>query len=337
MKQNKRLKTMVLTLCALVILFIGYKVAASMNAQRQRELAAEEAARTATPMIADFDYKKAVAISYQKKGGDFVSIAVEDAATKRWIYTEDPTYPINQTTATYMAYALASMGAQSVVNLEEADPSIFGFEDPAWTFSITYKDANGNITEHTYLQGNYNEFGKASYFKEEGIDDKVYLIIPGLTDYFEYSLHDLADAGKFPIITAEKFDSVDLTVGGEVTHLEGEEITTSFVDLLNILQPSSFIDHHVNNETKAKYGLTEPWMTLTVNYTETITVTDTEGASSTSTIEQKQTFNLQIGDEVTYDGKQYNAYLADGYTFIYLMPKSMTDTLMTYAAAAAAE
>ena len=43
MKNNKRLYTMLAMLCALLVLFIGYKTAVSMNEAKERK-AAEEAA-----------------------------------------------------------------------------------------------------------------------------------------------------------------------------------------------------------------------------------------------------------------------------------------------------
>ncbi len=322
MKNNKRLITMVSTLCALVLLFIVYKVAASMNDAKQRQLAAEEAAKNAVTMIADYNYRDAVSLSYQKKGQDKISIEIQN---DRWVYAPDTTFPLNQTTAAYMANALASMGASSTVNLAEADTTAFGLDDPEWTFTISYKDGSS----HTYYQGSYNDFSKAYYFKEEGIDT-VYMIVAGLTDFFSYDLHGLADAGTFPIITADKFDSVILTSGGQTVTLSGDDIAASFVDMGNVLQPSAFLDHHINDTTKAQYGLTQPWMEVSFQYKETITVADAEGASSSSNIEQIRTFKLSLGDDVEIDGSTYTPYLADGYTFVYYMPSSVSQTMMTY-------
>ncbi|MCQ2432062.1 MAG: DUF4340 domain-containing protein [Clostridia bacterium] len=328
MRNNKRLITMVATLCALIVLFIVYEAAASMNAARQRREAAEEAAKNATTMIADNDYRKAVAVSYQEKGKPAVALKTDNG---RWAYEPDMTYPINQTTATYMAYALASMAASSTVDPAEANTAAFGLDDPEWIFSITY-DVDGVQTTHNYRQGNYNEFSKSYYFMEDG-KDTIYMIFAGLTDFFKYSLHDLADAGTFPIITTDKCDSVNIVLGEESVTLNGEEIAASFVDMMNVLQPSSFADHHINADTLAKYGLSQPWMTVSVNYKETITVQDAEGASSSSTIEQTRSFKLSIGDTVEIDGEKYTAYIADGYLFIFLMPESVAQTIATYVTA----
>jgi len=329
MKQNKRMKTMVIMLCALVGVFIVYKMAQSMNDAREAREAAEQAAAEAAVMIAEYDYRDAVALSYTEKGKDTVSVEIQNS---RWVYAEDPTLPLNQTTVAYMANALASMGAQSVVNLEGADTAAFGLEDPAWTFSVTYEADDGSRTEHTYVQGNYNEFGRGYYFQEVGID-KVYIIVEGLTQFFAYELRDIVDSGKFPVLSADNFESVDITMGDETRHLTGDTVADAFITLSDLLSPSMYADHHINDETLAKYGLVQPNTEVSFNYKETVTVTDTAGATSSTTIEQVRGFRIQLGDTFERDGESYTAYLADGYTFIYYMPTSVADSIRSHFAA----
>ena len=326
MKQNKRMKTMVIMLCAVVGIFIIYKMAAAMNDAKERKEAAELAAKESELMIAEYDYRDAVALSYTKRGGETVSVEIQNS---RWVYAEDPTLPLNQTTVAYMANALASMGAQSIVNLEGADTASFGLEDPAWTFSVTYEDKDIPRTEHTYVMGNYNEFGKGYYFKELGVD-KVYIGVEGLTQFFEYELHEIVDAGKFPVLSADKFDSVDITVGDETRHLSGEDTAAAFVTISDLLKTSNYADHHINETTLQKYGLVQPHTEVSINYKETVTVTDTAGATSSSTIEQIRSFKIQLGDTFEKDGEAYTAFLADGYTFIYYMPTSVAESIMTH-------
>ena len=329
MKNNRRLYTMLAMLCALLVLFIGYKTAVSMNEAKERKAAEEAAAKDAENVIADYSFKKATAISYTKKGAETISLVFQN---NRWMCETDATFPIKQTTAAYMANALASMKASSIVQSETHDMDAYGLTDPAWRFTISYSDDTGEHT-HTYLYGDYNDFSDAYYFMEEG-KEKVYLVVAGLTDFFEYSLHDLADAGTFPVISKDKFDSVDLTFGGETIHLAGEDITEAFVQLLNVLQPSSFVTHHVNAETKAEYGLTSPWMTVKVNYKEMVTVTDTNGEASDSKVEQMRSFTLHLGDALEgEDGEDgMTPYLVDGYTFVYTMPQSVVSSLEGYLA-----
>lgn len=326
MKNNKRLFTMVGLLCALLVLFIGYKTVVSMNEAKARKEAEEAAAKEQINVIADYDYSDATALSYTKKGLETVSLIMQN---DRWMNADDLTYPIKQVTAAYMANALASMKASSVVQSDTHDLEAYGLTDPEWRFTVTYLDDAGEHS-HTYLYGAYNDFADAYYFMEEG-KETVYLVIAGLTDFFEYSLHDLADAGTFPVISKDKFESVDITFGGETIHLEGEETSEAFVQLLNVLQPSSFVTHHVNAETKAEHGLTSPWMTVKVNYKETVTVTDTDGEASDSTVEQIRSFTLHLGDAIAAEeGEGMTPYIVDGYTFIYTMPQSVVSSLEGY-------
>ncbi len=326
MKNKKRLYTMVGTLCVLLALFIGYKTVVSMNEAKAKKEAEEAAAKEQENVIADYSYKDIVALSYTEKGKETISLVMEN---KRWMYAADATYPLKQETVVYMSNALASMKASSIVKSDTHDLDAYGLTDPDWRFTVKYADGTGEHT-HTYLYGAYNDFADAYYFMEEG-KETVYLVVAGLTDFFKYSLHDLADAGTFPVISKDKFDSVDLTFGGQTTHLQGEDVTEAFVQLLNVLQPSSFVTHHVNENTKAEYGLTAPWMTVKVNYTETVTVTDTDGEASDSKVEQMRSFTLHLGDAITgADGESVTPYIADGFTFVYTMPASVVTSFESY-------
>ena len=221
------------------------------------------------------------------------------------------------------------MGAQSIVNLDGADTASFGFDDPAWTFSVTYEDKDVPRNEHTYEMGNYNEFGKGYYFREVGVD-KVYIVVEGLTQFFEYELHQIVDAGTFPVLSKDKFDSVDITVGDETRHLTGDDIADAFITISDLLVPANYADHHINEATLQKYGLAEPHTEVSFNYKETVTVQDTAGATSSSTIEQIRGFKIKLGNTFERDGQSYTAYLADGYTFIYYMPTSAANSILTH-------
>ncbi len=331
MKQNRRVITMVGTLCALILLFAVYKAAASMNEARERKEAEEAAKKEAVTMIAEYNYRDAVTLSYQKKGEEEISMRLDDS---RWIYVPDPTLPLKQQTVAYMANALSDMGADSVVNLEGADTEAFGLSDPAWTFSISYEDG----TACTYKMGNYNEFSKSYYFQKEGAET-VYLVVDGLTDFFEYDLHTLADAGAFPVLTEDRVVALTVAMGDETRRIDAqneaeESIAGEFLLLHNTLQPSCFAEHLINDETLAKYGLDTSDTTVSFHYTETITASDTEGASSDSTVTQERAFTLKLGGDLTIDGETYTAYTVDGYLFIYYMPKATAESLLTYFAAA---
>jgi len=227
-----------------------------------------------------------------------------------------------------MANALSSMGAISRVNLDGADTEAFGLDDPEWTFSISYKDG----TSHTYRLGNYNAFSDGYYFKEDGKDD-VYLIVGALLDYFDYTLYDLADYGTFPVISSDEFKSVAITMADDTVSLTGDDICTSFLVLANVLQPSQYLEYRQTDDLLAKYGLTKPAANVTYNYAETYTVTDAEGATSDSTFEQALVFSINLGDDFERDGTTYTAYTVDGYDFIYYMPASTAESMLSYFAA----
>ena len=91
---------MVIMLCAVIGIFIVYKMAQSMNDAKEAREAAELAAQESELMIAEYDYRDAVALSYTKRGGDTVSVEIQNS---RWTYTDDPTLPLNQTTVAMAA------------------------------------------------------------------------------------------------------------------------------------------------------------------------------------------------------------------------------------------
>ena len=326
MKQNKRMLTMVLMLCALVAVFVVYKMADSMNDARARREAEEQAKKDAVVMIAEYNYKDTVAMRYRKRGEEEVALEVRSG---RWVSVDEPLLPLDQSIVATMANALAKMGALSVVELDGADVDAFGFDDPEWTFSVTY-DNDGAVSEHTYVRGNYNEFGGGYYFKEVGVDDKVYLIVETLTDYFAYDLYTMADTGTFPVLSADKLTSVDITVDGQTRNVSGETVTEAFITLTDLLKPTSFVEYQITDEILAEYALDTMDTRVSVNYTETLTVTDTAGASSSTSVDQAKTFAIVLGESFERDGEQYTPYVVDGYSFVYYMPVSVSESMLTY-------
>ena len=162
----------------------------------------------------------------------------------------------------------------------------------------------------------------------------VYLIQDTITPSFGYTLKELADTGVFPIITADKLVRVEIEMGGDTVTLEGEEYADSLVEIGNLLQPSEYLSHHINAETKQQFGLEQPRANVVFRYQETVTYSDSEGAISGSTVVQDRTFTIHLGETVeTEDGESVTAFLADGYTFIYSMPSSAAESLLSLFAA----
>ncbi|MBQ4291092.1 MAG: DUF4340 domain-containing protein [Clostridia bacterium] len=322
MKKNRRTLTLLLTLGALILLFAGYKIAESARIQREAQKAAEEAAKNAKVTLINCESREIKAISYQK--GKEAPVSICQNASGLWVSADDSTLPISYQKANEIATALAALSASSVVHTDNPDDEAYGLSDPAWTFSATWEE-----TEHTFVIGNYSDFSGCYYCREVG-KDQVYLIQDTVTSSFGLTLKELTDSGVFPIITADKLVRVEIEMGGETVTLEGVDYEDALVEIGHLLQPSDYLSHHVTDETKLQYGLIKPRATVVYRYEETVTYTDSEGAISGSTVVQERTFTIHLGDRVeSEDGKSVTAYLADGYTFIYGMPSSAADTLLS--------
>ncbi len=103
----------------------------------------------------------------------------------KWVWTDDESFELDQTTVEAMASAVSSITADQVLT-GVTDYDQYGLAEPDST--ITVKTADGMT--YTILTGDYNSTAYAYYAMLDGASD-VYLVTGDYLDNFEYSIDEL--------------------------------------------------------------------------------------------------------------------------------------------------
>jgi hypothetical protein len=103
----------------------------------------------------------------------------------KWVWTDDESFELDQTTVEAMASAVSSITADQVLT-GVTDYDQYGLAEPDST--ITVKTADGMT--YTILTGDYNSTAYAYYAMLDGASD-VYLVTGDYLDNFEYSIAEL--------------------------------------------------------------------------------------------------------------------------------------------------
>ena len=283
-KKNKFLP-MIILLIVLIALFAAYKLLSGANQRAEAEEEARLAAENADIMIAEYDYTTMTELSYQLKGADELKFAVSGSS---WIYLADEKFPLDVTTISYMASAIAQIAVECTV--DEGSPADYGLDDPAYTINVKYSDGSS----HEYKIGDYNTFNSAYYFMADG---DMYMISSGLLSYFNYTLDDLLVLDTIPYSDWSDTDYVNyvtVTVGGESNKISDSTGKSEIVELIKYLPLTKCEDYYSDEEEKSAYGL-DGGTSIVVNYKKAKTSTDADGNETTTYLDTGYT--LLVGEK----------------------------------------
>ena len=267
----------VVGILAAAFLILNKKNKAEEEKKRQEE-EEEELYTEDGELIYSFDYEKMKQISFTYDGNTY-SFTKTDG---NWIYDDDPDFPIHQVYVETKAARLAEIYVEREIQGTESSKQDFGLEEPEVSVTLTLED--GQV--YTFLVGERNDTAGGYYMYDES-DEKYYLMdgrfIVAFADGF--TLYDLVEMEAIPTVSTS-----------EITHIyvNGEE-NKNMDNLPNIaaLEFSKGVNYKASDEEMAGYGLTEPELTLKVEYNKTLNSLTTE-----------QSYTLLIGKE-TEDGARY--------------------------------
>ena len=300
-------------LLVILVLAVGFFLVATVIADRE----APDDTETGEQKIVYIDKNDTavVGLTYQDKDKTFGI----DVSGNTYYLAEDHTFPLDQTLASYMVTNVAKV---TFLRRFEADADAAEYGLDANTISITAR-----YTDNTSLAltiGGYNKYADA-YYCSVG-DDYVYLLDSTFTDYFAYSMNELlldesvtAPENKVADLTKIEFAYRDGTAFSYVfipaaedgdddrwqkvlsdgTVLDGD-MTDAVKKIYNELfgvKLEDWCDYNAVADDLPAYGLDTPYLTVTVRYTKTVTITGADGTSSV-TKEQEVVVGFLIGDLV---------------------------------------
>lgn len=300
----------------LLFLLLALVVVSAAAAAATLLIPDETAEAEGSPVIFSLDADAITALSWTCDG-ETVALSHEDDS---WSY-EDPACPIDQSYPENMAYALEEITSDRTIEAPE-DLSEYGLDAPQCTI-----DVSAGVDSYQLLIGDETTLDGLLYLSTG--DGNVYLVSSSLLSAFSYGLYDIIDMEDIPSITdVSAFTIQRASDSLELVYLEdsGLAYSSEYVwflrdgeayltldtdgaeDLLRSvtgLSWTSCVSYNATDDDLAAYGLDVPAVTVTIHYTETVTVdtgeTDEDGSAVTEQQERDAVFTLELGS-YTDDG-----------------------------------
>lgn len=264
---------------------------------------------TSPIMIAEDDPATIRELEYSYNG-ETLAFEFSEIAYK-WYYKSDNKFPLEQTYLQTMASVISSMAVNRVVEETRDNFTQYGLDEPFLTVSATFIPEKEAGYKRVYHVGGFNSFNNSYYFNIEGTDI-VYAIASTFTPYFSYNLVDLAVNDVIPLFSTVSINMKSCDANGNIINNEAKlnEIAASF-SKLTLGKPVAYD----NIETSVE---------VTIEYTETVSVSNEDGSISTN-LPVDHTFICRFGDSAD-DGMTYFTVNESG--LIYLINTDTANAIL---------
>ena len=292
--KNKTVK-MVLAVVVLGVCCGAYAGVKTYVAHQEQKESEEDSEESTTVFTASTDNIKSL---------DFMVDDTETTFEKdddSWVKKDETDFPVNQTTLDSAASAIASVDSDRV--LEDVDDlSEYGLDSPSNTIKIVTKsdEEDGDDITTTLYVGDENSSTSQYYVRKDDDEKTVYLIDSSCVEPFTKSLNDYAQMEDFPAISntdtitkisvngdnsyelSKDEDTSTWSVKGSEDEEKADSATvSSLVSSFGSMAYSSLADYKCDD--KSKYGLDQPYATITVDYQEEVADDDTDGDTQDDT------------------------------------------------------
>ena len=334
-QQQKLLRGLVIAAVVLLAVLAAVLLFKRHSAEKQAE---EEAAQEAASAITeDHGY---TSLTYTNSTATLSFTQDEDGS---WIWADDPEFPLDDSTITYIIQILQSLKPQQTIT--DGDTlEAYGLDQPSATLTATDAET-GETLKLTF--GKATTDGTSYYMLMNDAESPVYIVSDTLYDYLSTPIYDMCVLPELPVLTEETLNSLTIQGAVETTltaaHNEststdetdgedGEETSSvtwtsgetdvtdnetlqSLLDELSTLSFTKCADYKPSDEAVELCGFGSPTAILTASY---VTDSGTEG-----------TLTLTLGTK-NVDGDSYYARMDDD-TTIYLISASAVSALVTAA------
>ena len=255
----------------------------------------QEQIRTSDEIIMQISSEKVISLSWEYSGGDgFVFNKTEGG----WKYQEDEAFPVSEEKVMDILEHFESYGVTFMIE-DVTDYAQYGLDEPECTLHL-------NTAERSYdiKMGTFSAMDEQRYISIG--DGNVYLVGEDPVDYVSSSLSDMilhddtpgfekvvditfAGAENYTIVrTDESTNTYDpendiyfVERDGKAVPLDTASVKT-FLNTITALDLLTYASYNVTEEELATFGLDEPMLSVTVNYT--YTNEDEETVADTCTI-----------------------------------------------------
>ncbi|MDY4897776.1 MAG: DUF4340 domain-containing protein [Eubacteriales bacterium] len=306
----KRLFKLLILLGSLAVLGVIYVIVVMVTAEKRPDIPTND---TTTDQIetnytaAQIDINTMYALKYNS-GNEVYSFSLSTDET-HWLWTDNPALPLDNNYFAVMASSLQNVTTELKLKVSSSELGTYGLNSP-W-LEITVSD--NTYSTQTFSFGTLNSFTGQYYFMSSSDVNTVYLVDADIPKNFTHTPLEMIKDDVIPTIAENSISSIHITSPTEdimyrchtdegldawyVSNNSGEENALS--DELASKLGTMFSDMKLENpvgfsqEDRKSFGLSEP-TTITVSYTDTKTVTNSQtGVSTDVTIDAD--FELLLG------------------------------------------
>ena len=300
MKKSTKLVSAVVVLAVLGGVYVGLNTYVSK--EEQTESSSEEENKTEVFSVKTEDIKSLEFI-VDKKETTF------EKKDDSWVKKDETDFPVNQTTLDSAASAIETVEADRV--LENVDNlTEYGLDSPSNTITV---DTSDGTTKFNI--GDENTSTNQYYITKDDDDSTVYVVAASTVTPFMDSLYDYAQGEDFPTIDSSTVKKVQVSEDKDSYVLEensdgatwdvssdgnSDKETADTTAAGNVTSGlgnfafDQFVDYHA--EDLSKYGVDNPYATITVDYQEEVEDTSSDSSESDSTASESDSKDTE-GDE----------------------------------------
>ena len=300
MKKSTKLVSAVVVLAGLGGVYVGLNTYVSK--EEPTESSSEEENKTEVFSVKTEDIKSLEFIVDKKE----TTFETKDDS---WVKKDETDFPVNQTTLDSAASAIETVEADRV--LENVDNlTEYGLDSPSNTITV---DTSDGTTKFNI--GDENTSTNQYYITKDDDDSTVYVVAASTVTPFMDSLYDYAQGEDFPTIDSSTVKKVQVSEDKDSYVLEensdgatwdvssdgsSDKETADTTAAGNVTSGlgnfafDQFVDY--NAEDLSKYGLDNPYATITVDYQEEVEDTSSDSSESDSTASESDSKDTE-GDE----------------------------------------
>ncbi len=315
--KRKRAYTVV-ALCAVLCVLVGSywfiternKRIAAEKARKEEELAAAANQKTE---ITSFLLKDVSSVEFANEEASYHFVWTERDELGSWVRQGEEDFPTNEEKLQTIINNFCGLSGTSKRALAEVNPADYGLDDTKLTMKLTLTDGS----EHSFLLGDAAPYDAGYYLLYENTGD-VFVVSSNIYTQLTTKEIKLVQAEMFPSAEPESMSELRIEVrdGETISYVPetAEDGSKTYPPIFydSVRFVASTIQEY-NCTDFAKYGLDDPYVTVTIDY---LGYVFTEGGMLTR---EPSTMVLEIGDKTVSD----NYYVrVNGSDFVYIMMKA---------------
>lgn len=320
--QERRIVTFLSAVLA--ILFAVVLVLAGSRYKANRD---DDGSTADSPAVPTGDPGAYTALTYDN-GSFSLSFALSEDGS--WIWKDDPSFPLDDTTLLGITGLLSAWKPQQTVT-DESVLADAGFDQPNGT--LTAVSAEG---ETTLVFGRATTDGASYYVRLNGDETTAYILDGTIYQLMNRPIYEMMELPQLPALTEDMMTAVEIQGSGEADEInltalhEGSETTWRFhganitdsplvrslMEDLTHLSITKCVDYHPSDKAASICGFDAPDACVTIRYTAE------NGAD--------QVLSLTVGSRLPDQTGRYVRLGED--STIYFLPTELLDPLMSIAA-----